>query len=175
MRIQLDQVRDQPFTWTEDLHVDAASLTGLPISRLSAIACSGHASAVHPGHLIRVGLGFDQTLSCDRCLEHFVRRVDSELVVIAVTEERQNELPEEQQLEADDLDIVAVQDGVLDTEPLVVEQVLLQVPMKPLCSDDCQGLCVQCGQRRAEGPCGCKLDDTDPRWAALEDLRDSIG
>lgn len=51
------------------------------------------------------------------------------------------------------------------------EDVLLALPPFPLCSDDCKGLCPQCGKNRNEGPCACKPPPkTDNPWAALNDL-----
>ena len=56
----------------------------------------------------------------------------------------------------------------IDMEPLVREQVLLELPLVPLCADDCQGLCATCGADLNQGPCGCDRTVVDPRWAALE-------
>jgi len=56
----------------------------------------------------------------------------------------------------------------IDMEPLVREQVLLELPLVPLCTADCQGLCPTCGADRNQARCGCDPADPDPRWAALE-------
>ncbi|MEA3078292.1 MAG: hypothetical protein QOF60_3200, partial [Actinomycetota bacterium] len=56
----------------------------------------------------------------------------------------------------------------IDMEPLVREQVLLELPLVPLCAADCQGLCATCGADLNQGECGCDHTDVDPRWAALE-------
>ena len=60
----------------------------------------------------------------------------------------------------------------LDLEPLARDAVLLDLPLAPLCSDDCLGLCPQCGTNWNDGPCGCP-DVVDPRWSALDALRES--
>jgi uncharacterized protein len=59
----------------------------------------------------------------------------------------------------------------VDLEPLVRESVLLELPLAPLCADDCRGLCPQCGADLNEGECDCPAVETDPRWAALDELR----
>lgn len=59
----------------------------------------------------------------------------------------------------------------VDLEPLVREAVVLELPLAPLCREDCQGLCPICGADRNDGSCGCAPDDRDPRWAALDALR----
>lgn len=57
-------------------------------------------------------------------------------------------------------------------EPLVREAVMLGLPQAPLCKADCAGLCAECGANRNDGDCGCRQDTKDPRWAALDALRD---
>jgi len=63
----------------------------------------------------------------------------------------------------------------IDLEPLARESVLLELPLAPLCREDCAGLCPVCGADRADagadGGCGHDEVAVDPRWAALGDLR----
>jgi uncharacterized protein len=59
----------------------------------------------------------------------------------------------------------------IDLEPVVREAVLLELPLAPLCREDCAGLCPRCGADRNEVACGCVTDEPDPRWAGLEGLR----
>ena len=61
----------------------------------------------------------------------------------------------------------------LDLEPLARESVLLELPQVPLCRDACEGLCPYCGAELNEGPCGCEAVEGDPRWAALDALRET--
>ena len=56
----------------------------------------------------------------------------------------------------------------IDLEPLVREAVLLELPLVPLCTPDCAGLCPTCGADLNQGACGCVTATLDPRWAALE-------
>jgi len=59
----------------------------------------------------------------------------------------------------------------IDMEPLVREALLLDLPLAPLCSPDCAGLCPTCGADLNLGPCGCPPAPADPRWAALQGLQ----
>ena len=59
-----------------------------------------------------------------------------------------------------------------DGQRLLIEQIQLNVPMKPLCRVDCAGLCPRCGVNLNSGPCGCAGEQIDPRWKALEALRE---
>jgi uncharacterized protein len=64
-------------------------------------------------------------------------------------------------------------EGVL-LEDVLKEQVLLLLPLKPLCNEDCKGLCPQCGKNLNNGNCDCTPERSDPRWAALADLKDRL-
>jgi uncharacterized protein len=63
-------------------------------------------------------------------------------------------------------------DDLIDLEPVLRDALVLELPMTPLCSEDCKGLCVGCGERLAELPKNHSHDAVDPRWAALAELRD---
>jgi uncharacterized protein len=61
-------------------------------------------------------------------------------------------------------------DDTIDLGPLARDAIVLELPMAPLCRDDCRGLCPQCGADLNEGECGC-VAPRDPRWANLDVLR----
>jgi uncharacterized protein len=61
---------------------------------------------------------------------------------------------------------------VIDLQPLVRDALLLELPLAPLCSDDCRGLCPACGADLNAGDCGCPARLADPRWAALDALKE---
>jgi uncharacterized protein len=60
----------------------------------------------------------------------------------------------------------------LDLRPLARDAVLLNLPLAPLCRPDCAGLCPACGVDRNDGGCACPSPPADPRWAALDILRE---
>ncbi|MGA9354820.1 MAG: DUF177 domain-containing protein [Terriglobales bacterium] len=59
-------------------------------------------------------------------------------------------------------------------EDALREQVLLAVPLKSLCRDNCKGLCPQCGKNLNEDGCSCANDLEDPRWGALKEIRTKL-
>ena len=63
----------------------------------------------------------------------------------------------------------------LDLRPLVRDAILLDLPIAPLCRNDCRGLCATCGADLNDGPCGCPPPAADPRWAVLDQLREAPG
>lgn len=70
---------------------------------------------------------------------------------------------------ADDDEIDQLEGDYLNLEPALRDAVVLALPLSPVCSEDCLGLCVSCGARLSDDPAHAHVD-TDPRWAALTAL-----
>ena len=70
----------------------------------------------------------------------------------------------------EDINTAYYQHGQIDLAELIHEQLYLVLPMKPLCKDDCQGLCPVCGANRNTTACTCETTWTDPRLAGLKAL-----
>ena len=93
----------------------------------------------------------------------------------AVEYRRRDAHPDEDEVALDegDLDVAFLTDDALDLSRLAAEQVLLALPMRAVCDDECAGLCPRCGaNRNVQGACRCE-PDTDPRWEALRGLAGS--
>lgn len=99
---------------------------------------------------------------CDRCAGELTKDFSIAVNKIVV---------EELQNERDDDDYIVVNNRTLDLDALVNEEVSLSLPSKILCSDDCRGLCPQCGTNLNVSKCDCKKD-IDPRMSALLQLLD---
>ncbi len=105
-------------------------------------------------------------LDCGRCLESFTLPVQSvfrHTLVPARDEEAQKA-----DLADEDISFGYYQDDLIDLDALVYEQILLQVPMKPLCTEACRGLCAKCGANLNAAPCVCRTGDVDSRLEALK-------
>ncbi len=72
----------------------------------------------------------------------------------------------------DDDELPSLVDDLIDLEPVLRDALVLELPMSPLCREDCPGLCPECGEHLAELPEDHSHDAVDPRWAALAGLRD---
>ena len=59
---------------------------------------------------------------------------------------------------------------LVDLAPLVHDAILLDLPLAPLCREDCRGLCPHCGIDRNDASCDCQVP-INPRWATLDELR----
>ncbi|GGG12698.1 YceD family protein [Paenibacillus abyssi] len=108
-------------------------------------------------------LAIDLELACSRCLEPTHEHVDIPFF------ERFQTLKAADGEEEDE-DIIKVKEDKVDLTPYVEESLLLHVPFIPLCQENCQGLCPQCGTNLNEHQCGCAREGVDPRFAALKDL-----
>jgi uncharacterized protein len=108
-------------------------------------------------------------VTCSRCLEPFTLPVtaDFDLGYVPRTE---NVGEGEREVEEDDLTTAFYSDDQIDLGELIAEQFHLAMPMKPLCSVDCQGLCPHCGTNLNTETCTCNQQWTDPRLAALKTL-----
>jgi uncharacterized protein len=109
-------------------------------------------------------------VECDRCLKPIELPVnaDFELEYITGSEYESSGVAELTEAEMS----VSVFDGeALDVDEIMKEQILLAVPTRMLCREDCKGICPQCGVDRNKGECKCVTEDIDPRWAALKNLK----
>ena len=110
-------------------------------------------------------------LECGRCLEPYEIAVDAPFELRYVPQS-ENSGEGDQEVGEDDLTTAYYREGVVDVVDLLREQFQLALPMKPLCSEACQGLCAVSGTNLIRSSCECKPRWEDPRLAALKGLLD---
>jgi DUF177 domain-containing protein len=108
-------------------------------------------------------------LACSRCLDSFEVPVDAAFE-LRYLPETANRGEGEHEIADDDLATAFYRDGLLDVTELLREQFQLALPMKPLCSDACRGMCPQCGTNLNRTECACRPQWDDPRLAPLKSL-----
>ena len=109
-------------------------------------------------------------LACSRCLEPFEWPVDATFD-LRYQPRALNQGEGEREIEEDDLSTAFYENDEIDLGHLMREQFYLSLPMKPLCREDCKGLCPTCGTNRNMAPCGCATEWEDPRLAVLKTLK----
>lgn len=119
------------------------------------------------GFLVYGSASGDVTLRCSRCLESFVYHVEAEFDDEFVPQSSINSEPEFADLGDE---VSTYQGDYIDIKELITESVLLDVPMKVVCREDCKGICPDCGQALNEKTCQCNPHKPDPRLAVLADL-----
>ncbi|MDO4443392.1 MAG: DUF177 domain-containing protein [Slackia sp.] len=108
--------------------------------------------------------------TCGRCLDDMTVQVNGEVEGYFIIE-GEGEAPDD--MDEDEFDVLP-ETHEIDLEPLLMAALLVDVPLVPLCSDDCRGICPQCGKNLNEGDCACVRDDVvvgkNNPFAALKDL-----
>jgi uncharacterized protein len=109
---------------------------------------------------------------CSRCAQTLRIPIERHFDAVFVTSDT-GETDRAVELDERDLDLDYYEGGVIDGLRLLAEQIFLEFPMKILCSEDCKGLCAQCGANLNDTECDCE-PEPDPRWANLKSLRDQL-
>jgi uncharacterized protein len=108
-------------------------------------------------------------LACTRCLAP-VEWTNADTFQVELRSTADGPTDEDVGLDETEMDVIFLDDDRFDTTDLAAEQVLLALPMRLVCRDDCAGLCPRCGaDLNREGACACQ-PEVDPRWEALRDL-----
>jgi uncharacterized protein len=124
--------------------------------------------SVMEGVLVSGSVRGRATGECVRCLGEVDLEVDLELQELYVYPGRSP------QGEDDEDELRELKDDLVDLEPALRDAVVLALPFKPVCRDDCPGLCSECGARLADDP-DHHHESVDPRWAALQGIVPSPG
>lgn len=111
-------------------------------------------------------------LTCCRCTCGFSWDTEKDFAVEYWPDKTGEE--SEIELDYDDLNVGFYLGDKFDLNDVILEQVLIDIPMNPICKDDCKGLCVKCGADLNCGECTCGEDKVDPRFEALREINDRI-
>lgn len=116
----------------------------------------------------------DVLLECSRCLEQFSWRLSGDFTLVAKQLHDGESLRKSEADDEDDTSMVMLSYGEneVDITPYVRDALILALPMKPVCREDCTGLCPVCGKNITAGPCDCESGHKDTRWEALKGLLD---
>lgn len=104
--------------------------------------------------------------NCARCLKEFVNKVETVLSGRLMENSKSSDITDDDEL------IFYYDNDEVDLTEQVLSSILLSLPMKSLCDDNCRGLCLVCGKDLNEGECNCNIQEIDPRLAKLKDLFD---
>lgn len=113
-------------------------------------------------------------IACARCLEPVPYGVERQFDLLY--RPAGSDIGEDGEVEMQDKDAaISYYEGEgVELAELVREQILLDVPLKTVCSEDCKGLCPHCGKNLNTGECQCETEAADPRWEALKGLKDKL-
>jgi uncharacterized protein len=181
MFLDIKQLEIKPLDFDETFQPDVIDLGG-EARQLTPLKASGRAEVVeehHGKHLVikdlrlRGRLSARLELQCARCLEAVQQDVNREFELLY--------RPLGVDAGKDEISVTDAEaeigyyqgDGIL-LEDVLREQVLLALPLKITCKEDCRGICPHCGKNLNQEQCSCSVPIQDPRWAALKEIRDRI-
>jgi len=129
-----------------------------------------------PGEYLVEGTAeFNGDLSCSRCVEPYPFANPSTFHVrFRPRPQASEENVEVEITNEDELDVEYYSERAVPLKDLALEQVQLSIPMKPLCDDQCLGLCPTCGANRNRESCSCEVAGFDDRWGALKGIREEL-
>jgi len=171
VQISISSIRDRhgaalPFEFS----LPPESLNELPgdVRALADLEVRGEVTNTGESMLVRAEVRGRFATTCSRCLQEAETAVDFTIRERfrrhdGQRSDAQDPLAGDEQ----DDDVSYYLGDRIDLGEVVREHVALQLPMKPVCRDDCRGLCPQCGANWNEGTCDCRPDDVDPRLAVL--------
>ena len=138
--------------------LDGLAVSGSAVLEGEPVEVDAHLESVNEGIVVTGHVRAPWRGECRRCLKPVEGEADAPLLEVFEPEPVEGET---RRLEG----------ATIDLEPVARESVLLELPLAPLCTEACRGLCDQCGADRNEDPAHAHDAPGDPRWSALEDLR----
>jgi len=178
MEFKVNDLEQEPIDFDVELEPGYVEL-GEEAEQTGPLLASGRAEVLHehrgPKEIvadIRLKGRFEGKFEvrCARCVEPVAVPLEAEYDLIFRPAEVDAQLGE-RAITAPETEIGYYEGDSLLLEDVLREQVLLTLPVRTLCRPDCKGLCPHCGENRNQKECSCAETVTDPKWAALGDLR----
>jgi uncharacterized protein len=165
--ITLEQLQDDPVRFDERFPAGQIDDAILGLRQAAGLRVTGIASLIEREIHIKGDLATELNLECARCLEPLTlpvkRKFDLFYVPLAEKPEE-----DEQAVPRGEEELGFYSGEALVLEDVAKEQVLLSLPMRAVCREDCKGLCPHCGINRNRESCDCQAAKVDPRWEALK-------
>jgi len=174
MFIDVNKLGSEPHAFDKRFRLPAAAIEGVVGVQVGEVRLRGMARRGSRGVELEARIDASITLDCSRCLNPYETLVSREFSLILVPDAVEFGVGETQ-LSEEDLDLFYATDGKAHLASVAAEQVFLNVPLKPVCRVDCQGLCPACGVNRNRLECACPSDALDPRLAPLLEIQKRSG
>jgi uncharacterized protein len=173
MRIDVERLREAGEPFAHTYAPEELALGDESVRLTSEVKVAGRVSRKGEQVRLRGDVSTAVEARCDRCLRPVTLPVEVGFDARYVPAEGDGaEAGEEAaELKEDDLSFSVYEGDAVDVDELVREQVLLALPTRLLCRDECKGLCPVCGADLNRETCACEQKEVDPRWAALAALK----
>jgi uncharacterized protein len=172
MFLSVKEMEVRRVRFDETIEPGQIDFTGEDLEQASPLRASGVAELLpHTDGELRIQgrYSVEMTAACDRCLgrARFPLEAGFDLFYSPVSAIARDE---EVAIDEGEAEIGFYEDGGMELEDILREQVLLALPMQRVCSDVCKGICPVCGKNRNETACDCRVENPDTRWGALRKL-----
>ena len=172
VKIDISCLEQEPLDFDERFTVVPERLDSDVVAAPVSVRLQGEVRAEGEAVTVLGRIRADGTVACSRCLDDVEWTVD-ESFAVEYRWPASTPTEDEVGLDEDDLDVSFLEGNELDLLELAAEQILLALPMRILCDEDCAGLCPTCGANRNR-PVACECPpEVDPRWQALAGLKNS--
>lgn len=171
--LSLETIVDEPLRFAFEVPFTLEALDREPLVSITPASIEGEVSRAERGYALSARAAWGGELECSRCLSAYRFAHDEEFLLFL--RPRTPVAGAEISLDREDLDTYFYDDPVVPVAPIIEERIQMAVPMKPLCREDCRGLCPQCGTDRNQADCTCVTEFADPRWNALKVLKEGEG
>jgi uncharacterized protein len=159
---------------TLDYSADVRQISPLPVQGTADLLIEHRSSNSQVNDIrLRATYHGNFEILCARCVEPVALPLAGEFDLIFRPEEADAN-PGERAITPDETEIGYYQESGLLLEDVVREQVLLSLPGRTLCKEDCKGLCSRCGQNLNLATCSCGEAPANPQWNALADLASKL-
>ena len=165
MRIDLRTVKKEPQLFEESIQTDIPEVKG-------EVSAAVNVRRILGGYEVNGKAAGIFDLSCSKCLKRFERPFEVEFRLVFKTGE--NNETGDKAASWDDLDVAVFTGEYLDLSENIRGEILLEIPSKPLCSEDCKGICPVCGKDLNEGDCGCGDKRVAPAMSDLKKIKEQL-
>lgn len=172
MFLSVKELEQRKVRFDETFEPGQIDFSGQELQQESPLRTTGSAELLaHSDGELRIQgrYSVEITTQCDRCLgsARFALEAGFDLFYRPVSDIAREE---EVAIDEGEAEIGFYENGGIELEEILREQVLLALPMQRVCSEVCKGICPVCGKNRNETACDCKIEPADDRWGALRKL-----
>jgi uncharacterized protein len=171
MRIEVENLKEMAEAFSHSYAPGEVELEDEGARLVAPAEVQGSASVKGEEVRVRGKIVTEVELLCDRCAAPSRAPLEVEFDTRFIPQASAAGESDNVELLAEDLGLAAYEGDAVDLDELVREQILLALPSRSLCREDCKGLCQKCGANLNAGDCSCEQGETDPRWAALADWK----
>lgn len=173
MRIELENLEDGKGSFAHTYRPEELNLVDERVRVTEPISVNGRVKSSGGDIQVSGRVETKVNVECDRCLKMIEMPVSAGFKLQYITGQ-DYESSHAAALTSDEMSLSVFDGEAIDIDEIVREQILLSVPDRALCDDNCRGICSICGTNLNTGSCDCTSSEVDPRWEALKKFKSDV-